>query len=47
LLTLTGQVERHQLVELLGEVADIWPMSVLADQARGFVIGRLNVVATS
>lgn len=30
----TGRIERHQIVELLGEVASIWPLSVLADAAR-------------
>ena len=31
---ITGELERHQFVEVLGETASIWPASVLDDPAR-------------
>jgi len=39
----TGQYQRHQFVELLGEVANIWPVTVLDDPARGYQQGRANL----
>ena len=30
----TGKIEQHQIVEVLGEIGGIWPASVLDDPAR-------------
>lgn len=30
----TGQIERHQIVEILGEIGNVWPASVLDDAER-------------
>lgn len=44
---LTGQFERHQFVELLGEAANIWPVTVLDDPERTYEQGRANLRAVS
>ncbi len=39
----TGKLEPHCFVEVLGEVGNIWPASVLDDPARGYMPGRANL----
>ncbi|SEP73369.1 hypothetical protein SAMN05428969_0666 [Devosia sp. YR412] len=38
----TGQIERHQIAVILGEIANVWPASVLDEPARSVAMVNLS-----
>jgi hypothetical protein len=40
----TGKLEPHCFVEVLGEIGGIWPASVQEDTARGYTLSRVNLL---